>query len=509
MTCPKADALGACRNAPSNREIEKAQGSYFDNYSNAEDANLMGFSEADRKRVSALLASFGASSMGEGDPISGGNTLAAMACSLANVEHSGSGLVDLDGSLLEVGTSLLISGSHSSALIGEQVFRPLEQKQNHLSTHLENYEIWRNQNEAKAPILRKEDSTDIAEYLVEDVVGDVFNHVSLDGGLYPEQCLRLIRPASSGFQRGLLKHSLVFITAASHEQLIQNLGRSHSGYLFVRIGVNQGSGGMKLADACEALMDGRAIHGNESGTVRGHIFMTDPVCGLSDMIRGDNPSSRLCSRMLWLTDSPAGPICEASNGPVVKLGRTRASFEEAMDQAWCRRLNIMSVQRNLLKTMNFDFQNEWILFLKSRETECPGITGAARSFLGTLIFGLWQIKERDKNKEFRLDVPEVAAFARFLVLRMINARNSMLHAGDQARLSKIGFKITSKLDGQPPMSIREITRKFNSLSSDECLEALLMLNQGGCVVPVGDKWALVSTKTYPSASDHAGPMIEI
>jgi hypothetical protein len=78
-------------------------------------------SPTDTRYLNELLNIFGAERLGEGNLVAGANLLAAMACSLANIQRPGSGLVADDGSTLKVGTSLLIFGSHSAGLISERV----------------------------------------------------------------------------------------------------------------------------------------------------------------------------------------------------------------------------------------------------------------------------------------------------------------------------------------------------------------------------------------------------
>ena len=83
-----------------------------------------------------LLSKFGVERLGEGDVGAGANLLAAMACSLANLQRPGSGLVNGDGETLAVGTSLLVSGARSVSLISEKVLAGLATRQNNLVSHL-------------------------------------------------------------------------------------------------------------------------------------------------------------------------------------------------------------------------------------------------------------------------------------------------------------------------------------------------------------------------------------
>ena len=82
-----------------------------------------------------LLTTFDAESLGEGDLVAGANTLAAMAVSLANIARPGSGLKDKDGRTFKVGTSLLVSGSHSPGLVADQVAIELGRRQRNTNSY--------------------------------------------------------------------------------------------------------------------------------------------------------------------------------------------------------------------------------------------------------------------------------------------------------------------------------------------------------------------------------------
>jgi hypothetical protein len=80
-----------------------------------------------------LLTRFGVEHLGEGDTVTGANLLAAMACSIANVQRPGSGFVTEGGETIAVGTSLMVSGARSVSLISEKV---LAASHNNLASHL-------------------------------------------------------------------------------------------------------------------------------------------------------------------------------------------------------------------------------------------------------------------------------------------------------------------------------------------------------------------------------------
>ena len=81
-------------------------------------------------KVCSLLYIFGVAALGEGDLIAGANTLAAMACAIANVQRPGSRIEDEDGTGVAVGTSVLVSGGLSTSVIAEKIVSGLGSRQN-------------------------------------------------------------------------------------------------------------------------------------------------------------------------------------------------------------------------------------------------------------------------------------------------------------------------------------------------------------------------------------------
>ena len=85
---------------------------------------------AENMKVCSLLYIFDVAALGEGDLIAGANTLAAMACAIANVQRPGSRIEDEDGTGVAVGTSVLVSGGLSTSVIAEKIVSGLGSRQN-------------------------------------------------------------------------------------------------------------------------------------------------------------------------------------------------------------------------------------------------------------------------------------------------------------------------------------------------------------------------------------------
>ena len=91
-----------------------------------------------------------------------------------------------------------------------------------------------------------------------------------------------------------------------------------------------------------------------------------------------------------------------------------------------------------------------------------------------------------------MNTADVAAFARFLVLRMVHARRAAVGGARAAHLHRIASKIIHKLEGDT-LTPRDISRKTSKLSVSDCRDALDLLLRAGVVHSTGDKWTLNSS----------------
>ncbi len=78
------------------------------------------------------LVTFGAPSLGEGDGDAGANVLAAMACTLANLARTGSGIASPRLGRLRAGGNFLVHGALSSSLVHDDVTAEVAIRQNNL-----------------------------------------------------------------------------------------------------------------------------------------------------------------------------------------------------------------------------------------------------------------------------------------------------------------------------------------------------------------------------------------
>lgn len=451
---------------------------------------------SDHQRVSRLLAAFDVATLGEGDPVAGANVLAAMACSLANIRRPGSCLVAKDGERLPVGANLLVSGSLSAGLISERVLSGLAEHQNNLIAHLRDWTRRAEIEMAKSPNNRKFNPAEMLEEGTSSALLNLHSDARMSGVMDPYLCNALIAPPKGQGKRDLHTRPLVYITATKPAELAKHLEFSHLGHPFIHVGIHDAAACSRFEDVCMAVMDGTLTVGTLSEAVRGFIIATDPFDTLANVIRaGDGKGASWLTRMPWLTDSTAGP--EPGNitvfKPVVMLDAIQARFDAAMDAAWAARLDYTKPATRMGVNDWPRLQSEWISFLKRREAELPGITGTARSLLATLIFGLRRLIRISAPAEgFNWYTADVAALARWLIHRMANAKAAMLHTERRARMQRLCTNMIHKLADRPPMSVRDITRKFDRLSYTDCLEVLLHLKDQGTVARFDDKWCLAS-----------------
>ena len=449
-----------------------------------------GVGSEDSQHLNSLLTAFGASALGEGDATVGANLLAAMACSIANVHRPGSGLVAPDGSTLAVGTSLIVSGSHTASLVIDKVTSGLGTRQNNLISHIGGMAQENLDNAKKfgavAPTGLAKFGAQQAGFSLNQLcnasVMDGMNDVSLWQGIVRE-------PAQSGFQY-LHDHHVVFATGGKSEVLAHQLGRSHLGRAFLHLGVGGTADFARLDQICPAVMDGRLKAGDMLDVIRGNVFVTDPSAHLGEVLRSGVPSTGWIGRMLWLVDGNAGPEPgDPTAGKAgVALNQVTQRYEEAMHSAWAHRI---SSRLSAPDSVSVDFtqsQIKWVTFLKGLECDFPGITGTARSLFATLLFGLFKMVAA-APATFRLSALQTLALAKFLVHRMVNARSAVLHSAEDAWKRRQKASIIEKL-GCSPQTPRDLSRRFNKLPVDQCREMLFDLEAIGKVEQCDGGWRL-------------------
>lgn len=442
-----------------------------------------------------MLTRFGVKRLGEGDTAAGANLLAAMACSLANLQRPGSGLATEDGETIAVGTSILVSGGHSVSLISEKVLAGLATCQNNLVSHLSN-KIQSDEEESK-----KKSKWSAASSSPEDFMAG-FQKPMLDTIYKPQGFFNtgnvanawsnLVNTPVEPNLKDLMEQPVVFVTGITPETLGRQLERSHLGRPLMHVGVVSARDFPRFEQICPTIMDGRITSGSTMTSIRGTVMVTDPSGALDEAVKADLPNARWVSRLLWLVDGDAGsePGKPVDDNTLIPLDRLAVRYQTAMSKAWGERLNN---QTTAPETVKFEFtksQARWMAFLKSLEPQCPGISGTARNLYATLGFGLSRLVSAiETTPVFKWSTDDAEALARFLVKRMVNARAAMLHSAEDEWKRQLMEKILIKLmDG--PLEHRAIIRRFHKLSTVQCLQFLNILENKGQVTRVENMWCL-------------------
>lgn len=456
----------------------------------------------DTPHLQNLLTRFGVEHLGEGDTVAGANLLAAMACSLANIQRPGSGFVTEAGETIAVGTSLMVSGARSVSLISEKVLDGLATRQNNLASHLSK----KIQSIEERPTKTMGITASFPDFFMrmqnEPIPDILFSPEAwLNNKGAAQAWSHAVQTPVGNTLQDLIAEPMVFVTGITPQTLGPQLERSHLGRPIMHVGVGNAKDFSRFDQICPTIMDGRITHGETMKTVRGTVMVTDPSGVLGEAIKADLPDTRWVSRLLWLVDGDAGPETgkPAEDETLIPLDRLAARYETVMATAWGERLNCLTTAPRMLGIEFSESQAGWMSFLKKLEPQFAGISGTARNLLATLRFGLYHlIRAMDTADGAKWSTDEVEALARFLVQRMVNARAAMLHSAEEERMRNIEASFIRKL-GDGPQSDRELQRRFSRLNIDTCRKALHNLKGRGSVALVDNKWHLPQPVNTPAA----------
>ena len=443
-------------------------------------------SPTDTPHLGNFLKLAEAERLGEGDLVAGANLLAAMAISLANIHRPGSGLEARYGETIGVGASCIISGSLSASLVGERVLTGLGEFQNNLINRLGR--ISDGTGHRACHIGRADDWEDaIFDSLCRNqspIVTDEEAH---------ELWARILQTPVQREIRDFLQRPMVFTTASTPARLAGQFERSHMGRPFLHLGVDNAADLSRFGSAgCQALIEGRLTVGPNEEIIRGAVVLTDRGGALDEAVQSDLPGARWASRMLWLVDGTTGPdlgdFDEAETA--TPIGDIVRYYAAAMGAAWAQRIGNRTDGPVMLDVDYAETQSRWINFLKSNEKDFPGIAGALRNLYVTLLYGFHQMfNTLGVPTGFTWHHGQVEAFAMFLVHRMVNARAVMMRSAEIAKMRRVQAGILGRLvDG--PQDLREISRRFRTHNSGQCLVALHDLETAGKVVRGSEGWRL-------------------
>lgn len=448
--------------------------------------------------VSALLHQFEAVSLGEGSIAAGGNTLAAMALTLANIAPPGSCLSDNEGTRVQVGMNLLVNGGLSCSLISDRVIVPLQKLQGNIFGHIVQRVERRNAEDKRI--------SDTNAFLGKEQKGEpappcVLDRLEKDAQFNETYFARTLRhllhpPAHSGVA-GMTETPVIFAGIGSMDGLSSSIGFANRGRLLAHVSLSGKNAADLLDQVCDEVLSGCPKRKMLTAGFRGEVIATDRL-GMLGGLLAERTGHGWLERMLWLVEHEAGPEMEiaAKEKNETQLGWLADRFDAAVEEMFVTRLNYHKQQPVIIEYPVASGQAGWNDFLAKLEPRFPGITGTLRPLWASLLFGLWRIyQEVPSEGRPPFADAEVDAFARVLALRMVNAREVILEENHRKLIEAIATSMRIKLM-EGPHTRRELMRRFDKLDVDTCLAALELLADSGIVVCRAKKWQLADSRSY-------------
>ena len=391
-----------------------------------------------------LLSTFEVSGLGEGDINSGANLLAAMSVALANIAPTGNSVCHPDGTPARLGTSLLISGALSSGRIIDEVITEVGRRQSNLTKHLRKYSEWIAAQAAKPGASLP--PTGLAGSATDGLLAEVLSDIEPLSGNRQELMGQILDRMPAECFQDFATHPKLLVSAARARDLDSQLKGLRPGRPLIHLGINHSSDLAELAEPGAALIEGRYPIGSGCEIIRGNFLVTDPLRLLSEAAKAPDQRTSWLGHFLWLVDGEAGPeapgaaqTASQQHGAHI-LGR----FRQALGVVMASRVNLEGSEPRKLRFDTRAAAPRWTSFLKEMEPGMPGISGAARNLLNSLLFGLQMIAAADAPLSFTM--AEVESFCRFLVHRAVNARITIIHAAEVARLRSQAETIYRKIE---------------------------------------------------------------
>lgn len=444
----------------------------------------------DVKRAQLLLTHFNASALGEGDINAGANALAGMALSLCNLLPPDDVVITADGSRVLLGSSFLVTGALSSALIIDRIISPLQCIQNNILGHVDQVE------EVEAH--RNEINTSAGLNILPGPGGPMYAANPIIEQIHGSELAfskgallnRLMAPPVGRTLSPIRETSILFATAAKPETVEEVLKTAHMGRPFVHMALREKADGKKFERVAWKVIDGTTLDSPVMRSVKGTWVITDPEQMMCRASQAKDQEAGWLSRMLWLSDLKDGPVFVKEGAKAVppNFNAIRA-YEETVMHVLRRRLN-EEEDPELVQPITLSFpgnQSEWIGFLQGVESSLPGVTAPLRALPGSLYFGLVYLGDI-KKKDAQVLAKWVLAFSRVLVARMIHAHQRISKDRKEARLAGITYKLQERLTTFPQKE-RDLYRAIGIPVSD-CRRGLEVLADSGIATRDGDRWLL-------------------
>jgi len=460
-------------------------------------------SQDETEALRKFFATFQVEALGQGDANVGANVLTSMLGVLANLAPTDGTVVTTDGRPARLGVNLLISGSASSGQVLDEVITEVGRRQHNFAENLSRYlDGIREQSEKPCATLPPMGAG--SNSLLDDFA-ETQSEIEPLFASRPEIWSRILNEVPTEQLPDLERRPKFLVAAARPGDLEAQLQGLRPGHPLVHLGLGKPGDLAELSDPGAALVEGRFTVGTSCETVCANLLITDPMQMLSEAAKAPDERTAWLGHFLWLCDSDAGPeaptTAQASNAPETTTER----FRRALDYVITQRLNLPEKKPTPLSKDTREATIRWTAFLREMEPRLPGISGALRNLITSLVFGLGEMARIEKGLSFSMD--SVEAFARFLVRRMANARTMMMHAGAVAQRRSQIERVFRKLE-QGPLDTRKIYRNLNRLSARECNECLGWMEQAGISRRIDDQWELVKDARL-SFNDCSTPLLEV
>lgn len=436
----------------------------------------------DAVKLAKLSKGMDLTALGSGDPNVGFNLLACMACTLANLAPDDGTVTHPDGTTARLGTSLWVMGSASTGRVVDEIVTEVNRRQNNLSANTADYLDWIKNWKAKPDFTVHPPQPGMSggTKLVYETQSEL-NMSCGDTAAYWSNVLERL-PQQTIDQIG--KQPKFMVSVGGRKDIETQFTRLLPGCPLVHLGFSKPDDLSRYSELGTALLEGRYPVEDGRRTLKGNLLVTDPANVLTATAKNPDESTGWLGQLLWLTDSDTGP-----GMPAVAHENTRAfgprieqRFRQALGQVMLHRLTLPGLQPLVMPADIYPALIRWTSFLREMEPRLPGIAGAARNLLTSLVFGIGLMNTKGSG----ITLASIEAAAQFLVRRMANQRSATLHAGDLVRKRELITRIFHKL-GTGPINSRNLCRHLN-ISAGERDEILRWLEAASLVIHGQDGW---------------------
>jgi hypothetical protein len=460
----------------------------------------------EESNLAKLFETFYTTSLGEGNSCAGANLLVTMAVTLANVSRQGSNIKSPAAGRMRVGTSLLVSGSLTAGLVRDNVLIDAAMLQSNLLAHITQLTI--NNSTRAARAARSE--FDVRRRSEEPTIDDKLLHATHPLTLVqPDQATLLLHEALNTQQDlGIDVLSLFpkfLVTAKNPQNLNSQLTALHNCRPLIALGLLSPDDAEDYEALCAPLLNGLFPMGKYGNTIRANLLVSDPGDQLATIVEKNCPHTAWLNQMVWLVDRVSGP--SFSSKDEFHIGKMVEAFRHTLSKVLSTRLNIATTMPASHEIELAKNQVTWVDFLTEMEGRLPGISGSARGLLATLVFGLTELSLVYWNDKSKVVLDEVEALAKWVVLRMANAREEMTGNANHGKLRMHAERIVEMLTLKGSLATRDIYR-YRSLEADKCRALLLAMEKAGLLVHEGDQWKC-STNSKIEEYDYNNLCIEV